>query len=255
MKPKDTFQECKNCPEMIVVPAGSFSMGSPATEPEHNPSEGPQHTVTIARPFAVGKFALSFDEWDACIADGGCNAYKPDDYGWGRGHQPVIDVSSADAEAYVAWLSKKTGKHYRLLSEAEYEYVARAGTKTPFWWGSSISTGQANYDGSYTYDNGAESEYRARTLPVDSFLPNPWGLYQVSGNVYELTQDCYHDDYEGAPTDGSAWTAETCSERSVRGGSWSSLPGNLRSGSRGRVSATHRSNGLGFRVARTLVAP
>jgi formylglycine-generating enzyme required for sulfatase activity len=129
------FKECENCPEMVVVPSGSFTMGSPASEEGRGNEEGPQHSVTLAKPFAVGRFAVTFDEWDACVADGGCNGHRPDDKGWGRGRQPVINVSWADAKAYVAWLSRKTGKPYRLLSEAEREYVTRAGTTTPFWWG------------------------------------------------------------------------------------------------------------------------
>jgi len=156
LKPKDTFKECKNCPEMVVVPAGAFTMGSPASEQGRSNVEGPQRNVTFGNPFAVGKFTLTFDEWDACVADGGCNGYRPDDQGWGRGRQPVINVSSDDAKAYVAWLAKKTGKSYRLLSEAEREYVTRAGTTTPFWWGSSISTSQANYNGNFTYGNGVK---------------------------------------------------------------------------------------------------
>jgi formylglycine-generating enzyme required for sulfatase activity len=149
--------------------------------------------VTLARPFAVGRFAVTFDEWDACAADGGCNGYKPEDKGWGRGRRPVIEVSWDDAKAYVAWLSKTTGKTYRQLSEAEREYVTRAGTTTPFWWGNSISTSQANYDG--TSVNG---EYRQQTLPVGSLQPNPWGLYHVHGNVWEWVEDCNHGSYSGA---------------------------------------------------------
>src|SRR5438552_2988942 len=145
LKPKDTFKECANCPEMVVVPAGSFTRGSPTSEPGHSADEGPQHTVTIARPFAVGRFAVTFDEWDACVAAGGCKGYKPADEGWGRGRRPVINVSWEDAKGYVAWLSQATGKTYRLLSETEREYVARAGTTPPFWLGATISTEQANY--------------------------------------------------------------------------------------------------------------
>jgi formylglycine-generating enzyme required for sulfatase activity len=220
LTPKDTFQECGNCPKMIVVPAGSFTMGSPANEPERGADEGPQHTVTFAREFAVGKFALTFAEWDACVADGGCNGHNPSDQGWGRGRLPVINLSWDDTKAYVAWLSKKTGKTYRLLSEAEQEYITRAGTTTPFWWGHSISTAQANYDGSHTYGNGLKGEFRGRTLPVDMFEPNRWGLYQVHGNVWDWTEDCYHPSYQGAPADGSAWTSNDCSHHVVRGGSW-----------------------------------
>ena len=143
----ELFKDCPECPEMVVVPAGSFTMGSPASEPERSGDET-QVRVTIARPFAVGKFAVTFDEWDACVADGGCNGYRPGDQGWGRGKRPVINVNWDDAKAYATWLSRKTGKTYRLLSEAEREYVTRAGTTTPFWWGSSITPKQANYDGS-----------------------------------------------------------------------------------------------------------
>src|SRR5215472_12773779 len=148
LQPKSTFKECANCPEMVVVPAGSFTMGSPTSEPGHSIDENPQHTVTIARPFAIGRFPVTFDEWDACAADGGCNGYKPADEGWGRGRRPVINVSWDDAKAYVAWLSQKTGKSYRLLSEAEREYVTRAGTTTPYWTGPSISKGDANFGAS-----------------------------------------------------------------------------------------------------------
>jgi formylglycine-generating enzyme required for sulfatase activity len=132
LKPKDSFKECAQCPEMVVVPAGSFTMGSPDSEEGRIEEEGPQHRVTFGRSFGVGKFAVTFEEWDACVADGGCNGYKPSDAGWGRGRRPAINVSWDDAKAYVGWLSRKTGKTYRLLSEAEREYATRAGTTTPF---------------------------------------------------------------------------------------------------------------------------
>jgi formylglycine-generating enzyme required for sulfatase activity len=167
----------------------------------------------------------------------------------------VINVSWDDAKAYVAWLAKKTGKSYRLLSEAEREYVTRAGTTTPFWWGNSISTSQANYNGNYTYGNGVKGEFRQRTVPVDSFAPNPWGLYQVHGNVYDWMEDCWHDSYQGAPADGSAWTSGDCSRRVVRGGSWIDTPDVLRSANRNRSSSDGRIVNLGFRVGRTLLAP
>src|SRR5262249_1040616 len=139
LKPKNAFRECDKCPEMVVVPAGSFTMGSPDSERNRAKYEGPQHEVTFAQQFAVGRYAVTFEERDACVADGGCNGYNPNDEGWGRGRRPVINVSWNDASAYVAWLSRRTGKSYRLLSEAEREYVARAGTTTPFWWGAAIS--------------------------------------------------------------------------------------------------------------------
>ena len=156
MRPIKVFRDCPKCPEMVVVPAGSFMMGSPSSEADRFYLEDPQHRVTIAAPFAVGKYEVSFAEWDACVAAGGCNGYRPDDEGWGRGQRPAINVSWKDAKAYVAWLSRKTGERYRLLSEAEWEYVARAGTTGPFHFGSTISTDQANYNGYLIYGAGRE---------------------------------------------------------------------------------------------------
>ena len=147
LNPKDSFKECPTCPEMVVMPPGAFVMGSPDSEPLRDSDEGPRHPVTLKRRFAVGKFAVTFDEWDACADNGGCNGYRPSDEGWGRGSRPVIQVNWTDAKAYVTWISRKTGRAYRLLSEAEREYVTRAGTTTPFWFGSSISLDQANYGG------------------------------------------------------------------------------------------------------------
>jgi formylglycine-generating enzyme required for sulfatase activity len=253
LMPKDVFKECDNCPEMVVVPAGSFVMGSPENEPVRSNDEGPQHLVTFGRSFSAGKFAVTFDEWDSCVADGGCNAYRPDDSGWGRGRRPVINVSWDDANAYAAWLSRKTGKPYRLLSEAEREYVTRAGTTTPFWWGAAISPQQANYDGNSAYGNGPTGEYRARTVPVDSFPPNPWGLYQVHGNVTEWVQDCWHDSYAGAPADGSPWAGGGCETRVHRGGSWRGFPGNLRAARRSWDAADLQDIFIGFRLGRTLM--
>lgn len=249
------FKDFDVGPEMVVVPAGSFVMGSFESEEGRTMNEGPQHNVTFAKPFAVGRFAVTFNEWDACAADGGCNNYKPKDEGWGRGDRPVINVSWNDAKAYVAWLSKKTGKPYRLLSEAEWEYVARAGTITPFWWGNSISTGQANYNGNSTYGKSVKGEHRARTLAVNSFEPNMWGLYQVHGNVWEWTDDCFNDRYQKAPVDGSVWTTGDSSRHVVRGGSWNDWPVGLRSAYRYGFTTEERNSDLGFRVARTLLAP
>ena len=223
LKPGDTFQECNNCPEMVVVPAGTFTMGSRSGELGRTADEGPQHAVTFAQQFAVGRFELTFDEWDACVADNGCNGYKAESEGWGRGRRPAINVSWNDAKAYVTWLAKKTGKSYRLLSEAEREYVTRAGTNTPFWWGNSISTSQANYDGK-PYGVRTNGENRGRTVPADSFAPNPWGFYQVHGNIYEWTEDCWNDNYNGAPVDGSAWISGDCSRRTIRGVLGTTIP-------------------------------
>ena len=162
---------------MIVVPAGKFVMGAAPNEPGSEDSERPQHTVTVVSPFAVGRFAVTFAEWDACVSDGGCRKYVPPDKGWGRGRMPVINIRWDDARAFVKWLSGRTGKSYRLLSEAEREYVTRAGITTPFWWGSSISTDRANYDASFSYpplSGILTGIYRGKTMPVHSFTPNPW---------------------------------------------------------------------------------
>ena len=251
--PGESFKDCAECPEMAVVPAGPFMMGSPESEPDRLDQEGPQHRVIFAQPFAVGRFAVTFAEWDACVADGGCGGHKPADQGWGRGNRPVINVDWSDAKNYVQWLSKKTGKPYRLLSEAEREYVARAGTGTPFWWGSSITPADANYDGAYVYaGGGGRGEYRRMTVPVDSFKPNPWGLYQVHGNVWEWAEDCRNLSYDGAPADGSAWMSGDCTAHVLRGGSWADDPVDLRAAYRVNNYPADRSNNYGYRVARAV---
>jgi formylglycine-generating enzyme required for sulfatase activity len=252
LKPKATFRECAKCPEMVVVPDGIFLMGSPEKEPRRESVEGPQHKVTILHPFAAGRFAVTFEEWDICVADGGCNGYRPWDNGWGRGKRPVISVSWQDAKSYVAWLSQRTGKPYRLLSEAEREYVARAGTASPYWWGASASRHNANYNDKAAKDNPSSGSTAQKTMPVDSFQPNPWGFYQVSGNIWEWVEDCMNDGYAGAPADGSARTTGNCEKRALRGGSWISDPSLLRSAGRYGVQADGRVGNVGFRVARTL---
>jgi formylglycine-generating enzyme required for sulfatase activity len=241
---------------MVVIPASEFLMGSPDSEFGRDSDESPQHRVIFSRHFAVGKFAVTFADWDACIAKGGCNGYRPSDKDWGRGNRPVINVSWDDAKAYVNWLSSATAKSYRLLSEAEREYVTRAGTTTPFWWGSSVAS-EANHAGAVPYPPGnSNSQTRLkpaeRTLPVDSFKPNPWGLYQVHGNVSEWMEDCWNNSYRGAPSDGSAWISGDCSRRVLRGGSWSDSGSRLRAADRDTQATIFRSTALGFRVARTL---
>jgi formylglycine-generating enzyme required for sulfatase activity/CRP-like cAMP-binding protein len=239
LKPGDTFRECANtndCPEMIVVPAGDFMMG-----------ESPQHKVTIAAPFGVSKFEVRFDEWDTCVTYGDCHAQIFDSR-FGRGRRPVINVSWYEAQRYVAWLSKMTGKRYRLLSEAEWEYAARAGTRTPYSWGDEIGKSKANCLGC-----GGEWDSSKRTAPVGSFAANAFGLHDMHGNVSEWVEDCFHANYDGAPADGSAWTAGgDCLSRVVRGGGWDNSPVNLRSASRGSGRPFTQSNTVGFRVVRTL---
>ena len=251
--PGKIFWECDECPELVVVPAGSFTMGSPRSEEGRWNTEGPQHRVTIPEPFAVGKYEVTFAEWDTCVAAGGCQGYRPDDRGWGRGRRPVIDVSWEDAKTYVGWLSRETGERYRLLSEAEWEYAARAGTTGPFHFGATISTDQANYDGNYTYGSGRKGVYREKSMPVGSFSANAFGLHDVHGNVREWVEDCRHDSYAGAPTDGSAWVrGGDCGKRVLRGGSWFYDPRLLRSAFRFSLTAGYRNNDGGFRVSRTL---
>jgi formylglycine-generating enzyme required for sulfatase activity len=238
------FRDCTACPEMVVVPPGNFMMG--LTDDDRG-SDVPQRRVTIALPFGVGRFAVTFDEWDACVAAGGCNGYRPSDAGWGRGRRPVINISWDDAKAYVAWLSRATGKRYRLPSEAEREYVTRAGTTSRYWWGSSISTDQANYNG-----RGSGGMFRQKTLPVDSFGPNPWGLYQVHGNVYEWTEDCWNESDKGAPADGAAWLTGPCEGRVLRGGFWRAASMGLRAVSRVEATPNMKWDYVGFRVVRNL---
>ena len=243
---------CASCPEMVVIPAGSFTMGSPESEPDRGRGET-QVPVSLVHPFAVGKFSVTFDEWDECVDDGGCNGYKPDDARWLRGTRPVINVSWHDANTYVAWLSVKTGKSYHLLSETEREYVTRAGTTTPFWWGHEITPEQANYDGNRIYAGGGSWAYNSRrTLPILNFKANPWGLYQVHGNVDEWAQDCWTDANAGNPGDGSARVTGDCRRRVLRGGNWDNDPSMLRSAARFGGAADARSSVIGFRVARSL---
>jgi formylglycine-generating enzyme required for sulfatase activity len=204
---------------------------------------------------------VTFEEWDACVAAGGCGGHTPKDMDWGRGRHPVINVSWDDAHKYLAWLSAKTGKKYRLLSEAEWEYAARgktAGTanEPPFWWGSSIDVSQANYDASKAYGGGTTGEYREKTIDVGSFQPNPFGLHDVHGNVSEWVQDCHANNYlkmpvRGAPPeDGSAWEWSSCSTRGLRGGSYIDFPAGLRAAVRDSSDPGVRQPNMGFRVAR-----
>jgi formylglycine-generating enzyme required for sulfatase activity len=250
------FRDCPTCPEMVVVPAGEFLMGSPESEKGRDNNEGPQRKVAIRQPFAVGKLEVTFAQWDACAAEGGCK-HKPGDEGWGRAKRPVINVSWPDAKEYVAWLSSKTGKTYRLLTEAEWEYAARGLTNASsphpaFSTGPTINYKQANYDANFTYADGKMGIYRQKTLEVGSLPRNTFGLHDMHGNVWEWVEDCYRDSYRGAPTDGSAVTSPDCRLRILRGGSWNYHPQLLRSAYRYATAPEVRLNIAGFRVARSL---
>ncbi|MGD0148368.1 MAG: formylglycine-generating enzyme family protein [Xanthobacteraceae bacterium] len=250
LKANDQFKECTRCPKMVVVPAGSFQMGSPnsADAEDADTDEFPQHPVTIAHRFAVSEFEVTFENWDTCYELGGCRV-RPDDYGWGRGNRPVILVNWDDAQQYVSWLSQQTGKTYRLLSEAEWEYAARAGTTTSYSWGNDIKADDKAMANCFAC--GSEWDDK-ETAPVGSFASNAFGLHDMLGNVWEWVDDCYHTSYDGAPADGSAWQTNDCNQRVIRGGSWGDPPQLLRAAYRLRGPVGTRYDGLGFRVAREL---
>lgn len=240
-EPGSMFRDCETCPEMVVVPAGSFVMGSDGP----HKYESPARQVTIAEPYAIGRFEVTFDEWAACVAAGGC-AHEPDDHKWGRGTRPVINVTYADARTYVTWLSAHTGKSYRLPSEAEWEYAARGGTTTEFWWGDEVGENLAN-----CRDCGSEWSAKG-SGPVGSFEANPFGLYDTAGNVWEWVHDCWQESHAGNPADGSPRPETDCRYRTMRGGSWYYFSKNSRSAWRFRNDARVKSYGIGFRVARDL---
>jgi formylglycine-generating enzyme required for sulfatase activity len=225
-------------------------MGSPPSE-QHRGAEQ-QHRVTIAYPFAVSKFEISFDECDACVKGGGCGGYQPDDQGWGRGKRPVINISWENAKSYVAWLSQKTRKTYRLLSESEWEFAARAGTTTPFSLGNSLAPSKANFNGSIEGSAPSQAN-RQKTVPIGTFPANGFGLHDMHGNVSEWVEDCWHDEYdEKAPADGSAWLDGDCNGHVVRGGSWEDSQGDLRSAARTGGAKTDQFYTDGLRIARGL---
>ena len=260
----EVFRDCELCPEMVVVPPGTFTMGSPSDEEGRLDYEAPQLRVTIGYGFAVGVYEVTFEEWDACVQAGGCEGYAVDDEDWGRGRRPVIGVSWDRAWLYADWLTATTGKEYRLLSEAEWEYVARAGTQTARYWGETPqeqcryangydAIGYAEHSDDYGFPDPVGCRDRqASTALVGSYRPNGFGLYDVLGNVEEWVDDCWNDSYKGAPADGSAWYSGECSRRVVRGGSWLSEPRELRSAERGKWLTVAPWPWLGFRVARTL---
>lgn len=239
---RDQFQDGGIGPEMVVIPAGEFWMGS-----DDYDDEQPRHKVVIARPFAMGRYAVTFEVYDRFAVE--TNRKHPDDEDWEQERMPLVNVLWKDAIAYTKWLSEQAGKEYRLPTEAEWEYAARAGTTTEYWWGDEVGKNHANCDGCGSQWDGE------MTAPVGSFKPNPFGLYNMSGNVYEWLQDCYVNNYEDAPSDGSAREAaegRRCNVRVLRGGSWGNVPQSLRSATRGRYTQDARYGVIGFRLARTL---
>ena len=260
-----SFRDCPECPEMVIVPAGEFVMGSPQSESGHT-DEKPQHTVKFAKPFAVGKFELTFAQWDACTAAARCPAAN--DEGIGRGDYPVINVSWHDAKAYVGWLSEKTGKRYRLLSETEFEYAARAGTDTAWFWGpredSFGSKKACTYANThdlaskeahpmYVWSHHQCNDGYPENAPIGKYQPNAWGLHDMLGNLREWVEDCHQEGYAGAPTDGSVRPhSGKCEKRVARGGTWMDGASTTRSAYRYADEESFRNYQVGFRVARDL---
>ena len=270
------FRDCPHGPVIVVLPPGQFLMGAPEGEESaaRNPdrpewterAEKPQVEVEIAHPFAIGKYEVTFAEWDRCVEAGGCT-YRPEERArnspwwnptrkWSRGDRPVIHIARADAEQYIDWLSEATGQSYRLPSEAEWEYAARAGTTTARYWGDGLGKGMAVCDGC-----GSEWDNRS-TAPVGSFAPNPFGLHNMFGNVTEWVADCWHENHEGNPGDGSAriesspwWKEGECERPVQRGGAWSHYPWTIRAAARGFWRPgpwTDRDDSYGFRVVRVI---
>jgi formylglycine-generating enzyme required for sulfatase activity len=245
LKPVDRFRECEDCPEMIVVSGGKFVMGASASEPGSTSDERPQHEVTV-QGFGVGQFPVTNSEWMACVVARGCS-YRPDRVAIQDGRRGVGNILWEDAKEYVQWLSRKTGRPYRLLSEAEREYVTRAGTTTAFWWGDSTDPPEAT---------NLRSAGMNSTLPTafaaTPFTANPWGLYEVHGSTYDWVEDCWHANYQGAPVDGSAWITDDCSEHVLRGGAASRTAQTRRSAARLWFGSPNRLLYMGVRVALSL---
>ena len=278
-RPGEVFRDCADCPEMVVIPAGSFDMGSPASESDRDNDEGPQHRVSV-KPFAAGKYEVTRGQFAAfvnatghnagneCYTFEGGKAEKRSGRNWQNSgysqadNHPVVCLNWDDAKAYAAWLSSKTSKSYRLLSEAEWEYAARAGSSTARFWGESPdqacayanvmdATGKSQVPG-VTWEAHNCNDGSAYTASVGSYKPNAFGLYDMIGNAWEWTEDCRNANYSGAPSDGSAWTSGDCSGRVLRGGSWGNRPQGARSAERVRDGATNRGGSDGFRLARML---
>lgn len=254
------FRDCKDCPELVVLPAGTFTMGTPDDEIGRQPDEGPQHEVTFKKPFAMSRFQVLTGEWNAYLRDTGyvmpdgdkrpgreCIAGKPRYPITDR--QPAVCMDYKEAQAYVAWLSKKTGKTYHMVSESMREYAARGGTTGPFPF--PMDEGKEYSIAKHANTYGPEDGF-SFTAPAGSFAPNAFGLYDLHGNVYEWVADCRNKDYVGAPTDGSAWLTGECGVQQIRGNDWTEAPIFSRSGNRNGLYPHNRGDWLSFRVVRDL---
>lgn len=245
------LQDCPECPVMVVMPAQTFVMGSPESEQGRSKNEGPQLTVAVVPGLAISKHEVTFTQWDACVADGGCERYANDN-GWGRGNRPVINVMWYDAQAYALWLSAKTLKTYRLLSEAEWEFAAKGGANTTYSWGTTASHEHANYGTDECCGGHVEGRdlWLESTAPVGSFPANALGLHDLSGNVWEWVEDCWHESHDGRPPDSSPRLTGDCNLRIMKGGSWASMPVRIRGSFRDAYPPGDRGTIIGFRVAR-----
>jgi formylglycine-generating enzyme required for sulfatase activity len=256
----DVFTDCELCPEMLPIETGEFVMGQQPRRRERllawaGLSDEPRRVVAIEQPYAIGRTEVTFAQWDACVADGGCGGYSPSDHGWGRGARPVIEVSWDDAQSYLRWLSAKTGRSYRLPSEAEWEYAARAGTRTPYPWGRRPSYNQANFGGEECPpcegETAGEDDWM-HTAPVASFPPNRFGVYDTSGNVYEWVEDCLTWPEPDDVASAKAVRVDGCASHVMRGGGWHSDPRRVSTFYRAYNPPNHRGDRIGFRVARAL---
>ncbi|MGF1476803.1 MAG: SUMF1/EgtB/PvdO family nonheme iron enzyme [Geminicoccaceae bacterium] len=260
-KPGEIFRDCPECPKLVAVPPGRYDRGSPAGEAGRAPDEGPVRNVRIRRPLAIGLTEVTFGEWEACVAGGGCAGYVPHDEGWGRGDLPVINVSFNHAKIYARWLRRRTGKDYRLLSEAEWEYAARAGSGSSDPWAgrddracalANTHDATSRSVNSFRWPGADCSDGFAATAPVGSFSPNAFGLHDMIGNVWEWTADCYASDYGQVPTDGKAFSPSTCERRVLRGGGWRDRLSRVRYAARAAAPSSSQTSLDGFRIARVL---
>jgi len=240
LKPGDMFRDCETCPEMVVVPAGLYVMGSKLDK-----TEMPPRIMRFKKPFAIGRFETLHAEWQARVDAGGCT-HKPDDHNWGTNRMPVMNVNHDMVHGFADWLSKTTGHKYRLPSEAEWEYAAKAGSKSNYWFGDLVGENQVNCRKCGSPWSGIGN------APVGSFKPNPWGLYDMNGNAYEWVEDCWHENYQGAPKGPEAWVDGKCQFRVIRGGSWYYYSRMSRAANRQKNPGAVKSYWLSFRLVREL---